>query len=61
MVSHFTEYLYRVLIENGSKLPNEALQIIRYHSFYPWHTEGEYMYLCNDDDKHSLEWVKEFK
>ncbi|CAD5110696.1 DgyrCDS72 [Dimorphilus gyrociliatus] len=54
------EYLYRVLLQNGSKLPNEALQIIRFHSFYPWHTEGEYMHLCDESDKHSLEWVKEF-
>ena len=31
------EYLYRVLINHPDcRLPDEALYIIRYHSFYPW-------------------------
>lgn len=32
------EYLYRVLRNHGTTLPDEALYMIRYHSFYPWHT-----------------------
>jgi len=32
------EYMYQVCIQNGSLLPDEALYIIRYHSFYPWHS-----------------------
>lgn len=32
------EYLYRVLTNHPTcKLPEEALYIIRYHSFYPWY------------------------
>lgn len=33
------EYLYHV-VKDQSALPPEALAMIRYHSFYPWHTEG---------------------
>lgn len=35
--------------------------MIRFHSFYPWHCSGDYDYLCNDEDKEMLKWVKEFK
>ena len=35
------EYLYHV-VRGQSTLPDEALAMIRYHSFYPWHKEGAY-------------------
>ena len=35
------EYLYLV-VRDQSTLPREALAMIRFHSFYPWHTEGAY-------------------
>ncbi|KAM7183527.1 myo-inositol oxygenase [Naviculisporaceae sp. PSN 640] len=35
------EYLYLV-VRDQSTLPREALAMIRYHSFYPWHREGAY-------------------
>ncbi|KAG8182524.1 hypothetical protein JTE90_002062 [Oedothorax gibbosus] len=54
------EYMYQVLIHNKSKLPEEALYMIRYHSFYPWHLEGDYTHLTNDKDNQMLKWVKEF-
>lgn len=54
------EYLYRVLQANVHSLPEEALYIIRFHSFYPWHTCGAYQYLCNNKDQEMLRWVKEF-
>lgn len=54
------EYLYRVLVKNKTTLPEEALYCIRYHSFYPWHACGDYMYLCNETDEKMLTWVKEF-
>jgi len=54
------EYMYRVLKHNGSKLPEAGHKIIRYHSFYPWHTYGSYRHLCNDDDQETLEWVERF-
>ena len=41
-------------------LPDEALYMIRYHSFYPAHREGEYGYLMNDKDRAMFEWVRKF-
>lgn len=35
------EYLYNICKEQ-STLPEEALAMIRYHSFYPWHSAGAY-------------------
>lgn len=32
------QYLYNVF-KHQSSLPREALAMIRYHSFYPWHRE----------------------
>jgi len=55
------EYMYQVCMRNGSTLPPEALYIIRYHSFYPWHTYNSYTYLTNDKDKEMLKWVKLFQ
>jgi len=54
------EYLYQVCVRNGSTLPQEALYIIRYHSFYPWHKEGQYMSICDKHDLKMLPWVKTF-
>jgi hypothetical protein len=34
--------------------------MIRYHSFYPWHREGAYMHLCNEEDMKQLHAVKAF-
>jgi inositol oxygenase len=34
--------------------------MIRYHSFYPWHREGAYRHLMNEDDEASLRAVKSF-
>ncbi|MCG8625799.1 MAG: inositol oxygenase [Proteobacteria bacterium] len=56
------EYLYRVLTGNERcKLPEESLAIVRFHSFYPWHTGGDYDHLCNDKDRSMLKWIREFK
>ncbi|XP_059490424.1 inositol oxygenase [Neocloeon triangulifer] len=54
------EYMYRVLQHNKSKLPEEALYMIRYHSFYPWHVGGDYTHLCNKKDMEMLKWVQLF-
>jgi inositol oxygenase len=51
------EYLYQVVKDY---LPEEALYMIRYHSFYPWHREGEYAHLMNDKDRAMLPWVQKF-
>jgi len=55
------EYLYQVCVQNQCKLPLEALYIIRYHSFYPWHNKGSYNHLTNETDNKMLVWVKEFQ
>ena len=51
------EYLYHVVKDY---LPTPALYMIRYHSFYAWHREGEYEWLCDDHDREMLPWVKKF-
>lgn len=55
------EYLYHVLKGNNCTLPLEALYIIRFHSFYPWHTSRAYGHLCSAHDAEMLAWVNEFK
>ena len=51
------EYLYHV---TKDYLPEEALYMIRYHSFYPAHREGAYDYLMSDHDREMFHWVREF-
>ncbi|XP_059091057.1 inositol oxygenase-like [Tigriopus californicus] len=54
------EYLYRVLLNHKTTLPQEGLWMIRFHSFYPWHTGGDYRNLSNELDDEMLKWVQEF-
>lgn len=54
------EYLYRVLVHNKTTLPEQALYMIRFHSFYPWHSGGDYNHLCNRKDLEMLPWIREF-
>lgn len=51
------EYIYQVCKDY---LPMEALYMLRYHSFYPWHREGAYDALCTDQDREMLRWVQAF-
>ncbi|CAG8579356.1 2783_t:CDS:2 [Paraglomus occultum] len=51
------EYMYMVA-ENY--LPEEALYIIRYHSFYGQHRENAYTHLMNERDHEMMKWVKIF-
>jgi inositol oxygenase len=53
------EYLYH-LCKEQSTLPDEALAMIRYHSFYPWHSAGGYKWMMNDKDHEMLKAVKAF-
>src|SRR6266700_1158745 len=41
-------------------LRDEALYMLRFHSFYPWHRHGAYDHLCNDKDRAMMEWVLKF-
>ena len=52
------EYTYQVMRDY---LPREGLAMIRYHSFYPWHHDGAYQQLMNDDDREMLLWVQKFQ
>ncbi len=51
------EYLYQVVKDY---LPEEALAMIRYHSFYAGHREGAYEHLMNDRDRELFAWVRAF-
>jgi len=51
------EYVYHVVKDY---LPEEALYMLRYHSFYPWHKEGEYTHLTNEKDREMVKWVRAF-
>ncbi|HET6381922.1 MAG TPA: inositol oxygenase family protein [Armatimonadota bacterium] len=51
------EYLYQAVKDY---LPEEALYMIRYHSFYACHREREYEYLMNDHDRKMFESVRAF-
>ena len=51
------EYLYHVVKEY---LPDEALSMIRYHSFYAAHKEGAYGHLMKDRDRELFAWVRKF-
>jgi len=51
------EYIYHV---TKDYLPLEALYMLRFHSFYPAHREGEYDYLMNDQDREYFRWVNAF-
>jgi inositol oxygenase len=53
------EYLYHV-VKDQSTLPKEALAMIRYHSFYPWHSAGGYHEFMNNHDREMLKAVKAF-
>ncbi len=51
------EYMYLVARDY---LPKAALDMIRYHSFYPGHSTHAYDYLMNAKDTETLDWVRRF-
>ena len=60
------EYLASVLEKNNVKLPKEAIYIIRFHSFYAWHSPKNssirgYTYFANDYDWEMLPLLKAFQ
>ena len=48
------EYLYQLVKDH---LPDPALYMIRYHSFYSWHREQQYGQLTDARDRANLPWV----
>jgi len=51
------EYLYHVVKDQA---PEEAQYMIRYHSFYAAHHQGQYSHLMNDRDREMFRWVRAF-
>jgi inositol oxygenase len=51
------EYIYHMVKDH---LPEPALYMLRYHSFYAQHREGAYDHLMNDHDREMFRWVKLF-
>ena len=51
------EYLYQVLLPY---LPEKALYIIRFHSFYPAHRHGAYEYFMDEKDRELMPYLKLF-
>jgi inositol oxygenase len=41
-------------------LCDEALYMLRFHSFYAWHRHGAYAHLTNEKDAAMLPWVRKF-
>eukprot|EP00040_Diaphanoeca_grandis_P039731 m.259967 g.259967 ORF g.259967 m.259967 type:complete len:312 (-) comp38965_c0_seq1:551-1486(-) len=54
------EYLYRVLVNHGCNIPEQGLWMVRFHSFYPWHTGKSYTQFADAKDKEMMDWVLEF-
>ena len=51
------EYVFQIMKD---RIPEEGLYMLRYHSFYAWHREGQYDYLMDDHDRKMLKWVQLF-
>src|SRR5580698_1080555 len=51
------EYVYQMLKDY---LPEPALYMLRYHSFYAQHREQAYDHLLDDHDREMFKWVKLF-
>lgn len=55
------EYLYQVLKNHSTnRIPKAGMVMIRYHSFYPWHTGGSYGALLSEQDEKYREWIMDF-
>lgn len=54
------EYMYQVLVHNKCSIPQLGLNIVRYHSFYPWHKSGAYSYLESESDLETKHWCQIF-
>src|SRR3984885_12528604 len=51
------EYMYHMMKDY---LPEPALYMLRYHSFYAQHREGAYDHLMDEHDREMFKWVKLF-
>lgn len=54
------EYMYQMLKFNGCTIPEAGLNMIRFHSCYPWHDRRAYTHFEAQEDAEMMKWVKEF-
>jgi inositol oxygenase len=54
------EYMVSVCKHNNCTIPIEGLNIIRFHSFYPWHKEHAYEHLMQESDYELRDLVHQF-
>merc|ERR1712232_1055586 len=54
------EYLYHMFKASQIDIPEAGYYMIRYHSLYPWHKEGEYAWLEDEVDREMKPWVQNF-
>ena len=45
---------------NECTIPREGLDMIRYHSAYPWHDKKAYRHLMKPEDYERMKWVQLF-
>lgn len=55
------EYLFQVLSNHKENtIPKAGMVMVRYHSFYPWHTGGSYTEITNEVDDQYKKWITDF-
>lgn len=55
------EYFYQVLKNHSTNsIPEAGMVMIRYHSFYPWHTGGSYTQFETAKDQRYKKWILDF-
>jgi len=54
------EYMFMVCRHNRCLIPLNGLNIIRFHSFYPWHKEKAYEHLMKESDYELRDLVRKF-
>jgi len=55
------EYMYLVCKGNNCKMPEEAMYIIRFHSFYAHHMHEGYDHFMDDFDFQMRDWLRKFQ
>jgi hypothetical protein len=59
-IEHLLQTSEAMRRDNQPYMPIEALYMLRFHSFYPWHRHGAYEHLTNAQDRAMMEWVLKF-
>lgn len=55
------EVIYQALCKTEHRLSDEALYVLRYHSFYPWHQHGAYSLYASAKDRERLPLLQAFQ